>query len=126
MKTKTYADGYDAWCIEAEKTLCELKGWSVTVDERGSIWHAADKNFCEEIPMWTRIDADCFALMAEYDCHPMSINDIEVTAGWIGADQMSIVAATCIVKDFPDKGAAIRLAIVKAVIDKLLKLKQKT
>jgi hypothetical protein len=122
MITKTFCDGHDAMCVEAEKTLCELKGWNVIVESNGGIWHAADKNFCEEIPMWARIDADCFSLMAEYGCHPISISDEEVTAGWRDDRMdMPIVVVTCKVMDFPDKSSAIRFSIVMAVIEKLRK-----
>lgn len=123
MSKKSFADGHDAMCIEAEKALCELKGWDVIVESNGSIWHAADKYFCGEIPMWARIDADCFSLMAEYDCHPMAISDEEVTAGWRDVNDSPIVAVTCKLENFPNKNSAIRFAIVLAVIEKLRQAK---
>lgn len=101
--------------IEAEKRLAELLGWhSIDVVSNGNMWgdKTPKKNVTYvgiRVPQWTRDWAACGSLMVE---HEISVLQSPVGVSTTGVGYVNF-------NDHPDKDAAVRYAIVMAVIQKL-------
>lgn len=99
--------------IAAEHRLATLLGW---VRQPEGHWHSKTAPISWYVPQWARDWSACGQLMVAHGCYPKEIwlsSVIEIRCpGWPEGFRVRV-------KDHPTKDAAIRYAIVMAVIDKL-------
>lgn len=111
--------------IDAEKSLAESLRWSDVhwSDEcQNLVGIRPDKPAPDDggrylVPHWTRSNASAFELMVEHGCYPTEGKHNESELIWIFADLRCLAEAN--VGDHPGKEAAVRFAIVRAVIANL-------
>ena len=102
--------------LQAEKELAELLGWKdvgtgVLEGLSGRPPKPTGGKFWHKVPNWTGDNAAAFTLMVEQRLL-VSVDDVEIEANFGGSTFIRIA-------DHPDKEAAVRYAIVQAVIAKL-------
>jgi len=110
---------------ELEKRLAELLGYSTILLERGSdismhlagsmVYTGYKQHARHIIPQWTEDDGAAFRLAIDHDIgYEMMTNIV-----WIPTPYRQFAGLFESYADHPDKYAAVRIAIVKAVIAKL-------
>lgn len=108
--------------VEAEKKLAGLLGWTYKQPRRIGVsygWFRPDGVMHISPPEWCRYNAAAFALMVEHGVRPTVLGDSHVFADIID-DRGKILANVMTTLDqHPSKEAAVRYAIVMAVIAKL-------
>jgi hypothetical protein len=105
-------DRYD----ELERKLASLLGWKPVEGAQG--WHDSRGDYRVMLPEWCRDWGDCGRLMVEHSAFPVELKNKGEVTGYAFQHPFPAHAAVSI-KDYPNRGAAIRCAIVQAVIAKL-------
>lgn len=110
---------YEEKSLAADKELAELLGWTNLKETEFKSPHdylgVSSKGLEEYITRWTQDDASSFQLMVEHDI-TVEVFHKQI---WATDSYVNDVTDCFAVSYFPSKAAAVRFAIVQAVINKL-------
>ena len=105
------ANKYEQDCLQLDKELAELLGWTNVADscKYGKPPNQTEYSSCP-IQRWTQNDAEAFRLMVEYNVE-LEMFDAFVSDFRTGPNYYYA--------EFPNKQSTVRFAIVQAVVNKL-------
>lgn len=111
---------YEEKCLALDKQLAELLGWVATPyhdrDDPSKPMYKVPGTLVYQNPRWTQDDAEAFRLAVE---HEMDTEWYYSGCSATDSNATEAIYKTHLFRDFPGKVAAMRYAIVQAVINKL-------
>lgn len=118
---------YIQYALRKNKELAEYLGWRyMACSESNShlkAWQSSDGKWQQE-PQWAQHNSDAFSLMVQYECYPVTSVKLGHVCVATGMDNPAFIFVAS--DEHPTSDAAVRIAIIDAVIAKLQSLKKLT